>query len=77
MLWHFETASTLRQTKRHLGVASTETYQPLRDTQVQKIEGDTSGQPCASFGLHEQLTFVKSLYDDEDLLFLANTGVLD
>ena len=35
-----------------------------------------SGQVCSKFGLHPQLPAIKALYDDEDLLFFANTGVL-
>ena len=40
------------------------------------IDGDTTGQPCSGFGLHDQLPILKELYDDGDLTFLANTGVL-
>ncbi len=35
-----------------------------------------SGQVCSEFGVHESLPAIKTLYDDEDLLFFANTGVL-
>ena len=33
-------------------------------------------QICSEFGLHPELPGIKALYDDEDLLFFANTGVL-
>ena len=33
-------------------------------------------QNCLEFGVHQNLPIVKSLYDDGDLLFFANTGVL-
>jgi len=35
-----------------------------------------SNQVCSEFGVHPELTAVKDLYDDEDLLFFANTGVV-
>lgn len=37
--------------------------------------GATS-QPCSTFGIHHQFPLAKRLYDDADLLFLANVGVL-
>ena len=37
---------------------------------------DATKQVCDKFGIHPSLPVVKSLYDDEDLLFFANTGVL-
>ncbi len=33
-------------------------------------------QVCSEFGVHQNLSEIKSLYDDGDLLFFANTGVL-
>jgi len=36
-----------------------------------------SEQPCESFAIHEDLPFVKELYDDGDLLFFANVGVVN
>lgn len=33
-------------------------------------------QVCTEFGLHPELSAVKDLYNDKDLLFFANTGVL-
>ena len=35
-----------------------------------------SDQVCTQFGLHPQLPAIKALYESEDLLFFANTGVL-
>ncbi len=40
------------------------------------IDTSSSGQVCDTFGLHESLPFIKSLYDSEELTFLANVGVL-
>jgi len=34
-------------------------------------------QPCTTFNIHERLTIVKELYDSGDLVFLANTGVVE
>jgi len=34
-------------------------------------------QPCEEFAIHEELPFVKKLYDEKDLLFFANTGVVN
>jgi uncharacterized protein (DUF1501 family) len=48
----------------------------LPDDGIVEIAGDTSGQPCSRFGLHRELGLLKQLYDDGDLLFLANVGVL-
>ena len=33
-------------------------------------------QVCSEFGLHPEFSGIKALYDDQDLLFFANTGVL-
>ncbi|KAL7563666.1 hypothetical protein ACA910_013399 [Epithemia clementina (nom. ined.)] len=38
---------------------------------------DMAGQPCEKFALHPQLQTVKQLYDDGDLSFYFNTGVLN
>jgi len=34
-------------------------------------------QPCAKFAIHDELQIVKDLYDDGDLTFFANTGVIN
>ena len=36
----------------------------------------TAGQICTTFGLHPNLPFIKSLYESNDLAFIANMGVL-
>lgn len=41
-----------------------------------QIQANNANQPCSSFGVHENLTEVKSLYDQNDLLFIANAGLL-
>ena len=35
-----------------------------------------TGQVCSEFGIHNKLPAIRDLYNDEDLLFFANTGVL-
>ena len=37
---------------------------------------NASGQVCSEFGVHPDLPAIKDLYDDGDLLFFANTGVM-
>jgi uncharacterized protein (DUF1501 family) len=36
-----------------------------------------SEQPCESFAIHNELAYIKELYDDGDVIFLANTGVVN
>lgn len=48
----------------------------LLDDDILDLGGDTSGQPCDRFGLHSELSLLKDLYDDGDLAFLANVGVM-
>ena len=40
------------------------------------IDTSSSGQVCDTFGLHESLPFLKTLFDNQDLTFFANIGVL-
>jgi uncharacterized protein (DUF1501 family) len=40
------------------------------------IDASNSEQVCDTFGLHQSLPFIRSLYEDNDLAFLANVGVL-
>ncbi len=40
------------------------------------IDASTSSQPCNTFGLHPNLGAIQQLYNDGDLAFLANIGVL-
>ena len=40
------------------------------------LEISTPNQVCSKFGVHPEFTAIKDLYDDGDLLFFANTGVL-
>lgn len=35
------------------------------------------GQPCSQFAIHDELNLLKTLYDDGDLTFFANTGMVD
>ena len=40
------------------------------------IDASSSSQVCSTFGIHPNLPHLKSLYDDGDLLWVANMGVL-
>jgi len=46
----------------------------LPKSRLQEIPAEN--QVCESFGIHEDLPILKSLYTDGDLLFFANTGAL-
>ena len=37
---------------------------------------NVSGQTCDTFGVHEALPIVNSLYNDQNLVFFANTGAM-
>ncbi len=45
-------------------------------TRMLQIPANNVNQPCSSFGVHENLTEVKTLYDQGDLIFIANAGLL-
>ena len=45
-------------------------------TRLLQIPANNAAQPCSSFGINENLPFLKTLYDDEDLIFIANAGLL-
>ena len=40
------------------------------------IEIGTSGQPCATFGVHRRFAFLKGLYDKKQAAFVSNVGTL-
>jgi len=48
----------------------------LSQSELLTIDASTSSQPCNTFGLHPNLGALQQLYNDGDLAFLANTGVL-
>ena len=48
----------------------------LSKNSLHTIDATSSGQVCNTFGLHQSLPFIKSLYDANDLAFIANMGVL-
>ena len=41
------------------------------------IDATGSGQVCDSFGLHTRLVTLQSLYNDDDLTFISNLGILE
>ena len=40
------------------------------------IDASSSTQPCKTFGIHPSMTVAQQLYNEKDLVFLANVGVL-
>ncbi len=70
----------------HSGCAGTnylyDQYAAVRDelalsqSDILQIDASTSSQPCKTFGIHPNLGFLQKLYNDGDLAFLANIGVL-
>ena len=40
------------------------------------IDGNNPDQPCSVFGIHENLPVLRDLYNDGDLSFIANAGLL-
>jgi uncharacterized protein (DUF1800 family)/uncharacterized protein (DUF1501 family) len=50
----------------------------LKPEETIPLSGDAkeTQQPCSSFSIHQGLSSVQQLYDEADLLFLANVGVL-
>ena len=48
----------------------------LAKNTLHTIDTSSSAQVCDTFGLHQNLPFIKSLYDSQDLAFFANLGVL-
>jgi hypothetical protein len=55
------------------------TKDSIFSTQTVPLEGDANlmGQPCSDFGVHYNLTFLGQMYNDSELAFLANVGILD
>lgn len=48
----------------------------LHQSSLHTIDATSSGQVCTTFGIHNSLPVLKSLYDSQELSFLANVGVL-
>lgn len=48
----------------------------LKKETLRVLQGTTDNQICEKFGVHPQLEAVQGMYDDGDLLFFTNTGVL-
>lgn len=44
--------------------------------QLHKINVPSGSQPCKKFGMHPSLKFLSTMYNDGDLLWVANTGSL-
>ena len=48
----------------------------LKKEDLRVLNGTTDNQICETFGVHPQLQAVQEMYNDGDLLFFTNTGVL-
>jgi uncharacterized protein (DUF1501 family) len=48
----------------------------LPKDRLNEIQANNVNQPCETFGIHEQLTLLKELYDDDQVNFIANAGLL-
>ncbi len=48
----------------------------LEKSSLHTIDTSSSSQVCDTFGLHQSLPFIKTLFDRNDLTFFANIGVL-
>lgn len=48
----------------------------LSKDELNVLDTTFTDQPCETFGVHPQLESVQALFNDGDLLFFANTGVL-
>jgi len=48
----------------------------IKKQDLRVLQGSASNQICERFGVHPKLEAVQGMYDDGDLLFFTNTGVL-
>jgi uncharacterized protein (DUF1501 family) len=48
----------------------------LSKSSLLQIDTSSSDQPCSKFGLHPNLGYLKTLYEEGDLSFVANMGIL-
>lgn len=48
----------------------------LLKNSLHQIDASSSSQPCNTYGIHNFLPAVRDLYNDNDLLFMANVGTL-
>ena len=48
----------------------------LTPAQTIPLTGGASQQPCSAFTVHSGLSTIQKLYNEQDLLFMANVGVL-
>ena len=44
--------------------------------QLLEIDASSSNQPCGTFGINSAIPILKQLYDDDEALFFANSGLL-
>ena len=69
----------------HSGCSGKDMYQHYKDVrggiavpqdQLLNIDTSDSGQICSTFGIHPDFPILQSLYDEGDLLWVSNMGVL-
>lgn len=53
------------------------TFNALKKEELLPIDTSESNQVCEIFGLHPAMPFLQRLYNDGDLSFLANIGLLN
>jgi len=61
---------------RQLQLQYTATRGAVALTNVNEIDVPSGTQPCTRFGVHEKLPIMQQLYNEGDLAFIANAGVL-
>lgn len=49
----------------------------LTEREMESTTIQASGQPCGTFAIHPDMPFIKELYDEGSLAFLANVGIVD
>jgi len=60
----------------HAEYSSVRTGVAIPKGDLRQIDAAGSGQKCSKFGVHPQLKNIQTLYNDEDLLWVSNMGVL-
>lgn len=61
----------------HRGTVAYNRNDPTHGNEFRVSISASPGQPCSQFAIHDELAFVKELYDAGDLLFVANAGVVN
>ena len=70
------TCTPLRVNDTDLNAQYSEVREEVHLVKQSLLQINATGQPCEKFGLHPSLPILKQLYQDNDALFVANTGVM-